>query len=87
MAALDAMSAHHCDNAFFDVKFGCNPFGITLATPSNMMHLFESGIVKHVCQTFVHEFPWWCNTSHNAQLPPLAGHDVCIPLVGAYSPG
>jgi hypothetical protein len=53
MAALDAMSAHHCDNAFFDIKFGHNPFGITLATPSDMMHLFESGIVKCACQTFV----------------------------------
>jgi hypothetical protein len=53
MATLDAMSAHHCDNAFFDIKFGHNPFGITLATPSDMMHLFESGIVKRVCQTFV----------------------------------
>jgi hypothetical protein len=53
MAALDAMLAHHCDNAFFDIKFGHNPFGITLATPSDMMHLFESGIVKRVCQTFV----------------------------------
>jgi hypothetical protein len=53
MAALDAMSAHCCDNAFFDIKFGHNPFGIMLATPLDMMHLFESGIVKHVCQTFV----------------------------------
>jgi hypothetical protein len=53
MAALDAMSAHCCDNAFFDIKFGHNPFGITLTTPSDMMHLFESGIVKCVCQTFV----------------------------------
>jgi hypothetical protein len=53
MAALDAMSAHRCDNAFFDIKFGHNPFGITLATPSDMMHLFELGIVKRVCQTFV----------------------------------
>ena len=53
MAALDAMSAHHCDNAFFDIKFGHNPFGITLATPSDMMHLFKLGIVKHVCQMFV----------------------------------
>jgi hypothetical protein len=53
MATLDAMLAHHCDNAFFDIKFGHNPFGITLATPLDMMHLFESGIVKHVCQTFV----------------------------------
>jgi hypothetical protein len=53
MAALDAMSAHRCDNAFFDIKFGHNPFGIMLATPSDMMQLFESGIVKRVCQTFV----------------------------------
>ncbi len=35
------------------MKFGYNPFGITLAPPLDMMHLFESGIVKHVCQTFV----------------------------------
>jgi hypothetical protein len=53
MAALDAMSAHRCDNAFFDIKFRHNPFGITLTTPSDMMHLFESSIVKCVCQTFV----------------------------------
>jgi hypothetical protein len=53
MAALDAMLAHCCDNAFFDIKFGHNPFGIMLATPSDTMHLFESGIVKCVCQTFV----------------------------------
>jgi hypothetical protein len=50
IAALDAMSAHHCDNAFFDIKFGHNPFGIMLATPSDMMHLFKSGIVKRICQ-------------------------------------
>jgi hypothetical protein len=38
-ATLDAMLAHHCDNAFLDMKFGHNPFGIMLATPSDMMHL------------------------------------------------
>jgi hypothetical protein len=53
MATLDAMSAHRCDNAFFDMKFGHNPFGITLTTPLDMMHLFKSGIIKHVCQMFV----------------------------------
>jgi hypothetical protein len=36
MAALDAMSAPCCDNAFFVIKFGHNPFGITLTTPSDM---------------------------------------------------
>jgi hypothetical protein len=53
MAALDAILAHHCDNAFFNMKFGHNPFGIMLATPLDMMHLFELGIIKCVCQTFV----------------------------------
>jgi hypothetical protein len=53
MATLDAMLAHRCDNAFFDMKFSHNPCGIMLATPSDMMHLFESSIVKRDCQTFV----------------------------------
>jgi hypothetical protein len=35
------------------MKFGHNPFAITLTTPLDMMHLFESGIVKRVCQMFV----------------------------------
>jgi hypothetical protein len=53
MVALDAMLAHHCENAFFDIKFGHNPFGITLTTPADMIHLFKLGIVKCVCQMFV----------------------------------
>ncbi len=53
MATLDAMLAHHCDNAFFDMKFGHNPFGIMLTTPLDMMHLFKSSIVKCVCQMFL----------------------------------
>jgi hypothetical protein len=35
-ALLDAMSAHHCDNAFFDIKFRHNPFGITLTFVDSM---------------------------------------------------
>jgi hypothetical protein len=123
MAALDVMSAHRCDNAFFDIKFGHNPFGTTYARHS-IRHdalIRKSGIVRRVCQTFVdsmstdvrvrvdnfmetlfrsqrttlsnscseqplHQLPWWCNnTSHDAQLPPLARHDVGFPLVVAYS--
>jgi hypothetical protein len=53
MGTLDAMAAHRCDNAFFDINFSHNPFGITLTTPSDMMHLFKLGIVKCVYQTFV----------------------------------
>jgi hypothetical protein len=52
LAALDGMSVHHCKNAFFDIWFGHNPFGIMLATPSDMMHLYKSGILKQVCQSF-----------------------------------
>jgi hypothetical protein len=48
MTTLDTMSAHHCHNAFFDVKFGHNPFGITLTTPSDMIH-FISGVENTVC--------------------------------------
>jgi hypothetical protein len=46
LAALDSMLAHHCQSAIFDVQFGHNPFGIMLATPSDMIHLYESGILK-----------------------------------------
>jgi hypothetical protein len=46
LEALDGMSVHHCKNAFFNIQFSHNPFGIMLATPSDMMHLFESGILK-----------------------------------------
>jgi hypothetical protein len=52
LEALDGMSAHHCQNAFFDISFGHNPFGIMLAMPSDMMHLYKSGILKQVCQSF-----------------------------------
>ena len=53
IGALHDMSAHRCTNSFFEINFGYNPFGITLATPSDMMHLYESGIVRRVCQAFV----------------------------------
>jgi hypothetical protein len=53
LAALNSMLAPHCQNAFFDIQFGHNPFGIILTTPSDMMHLvYESGILKQVCQSF-----------------------------------
>ncbi len=52
LQALNGMSAHHCQNAFFEIRLGHNPFGIMLATPSDMMHLYESGILKCICQSF-----------------------------------
>jgi hypothetical protein len=52
LEALDGMSAHHCQNAFFDIRFGHNPFAIMLAMLSDMMHLYKSDILKQVCQSF-----------------------------------
>jgi hypothetical protein len=72
MATLDAMSAHHCDNAFFDMKFDNNPFGITLATPSDMMLLFESGIVKRVCQMFVDSMSMNVRVQPHGKIVPFA---------------
>jgi hypothetical protein len=72
MATLDAMSAHHCDNVFFDMKFDNNPFGITLATPSDMMLLFESGIVKHVCQMFVDSMSMNVRVQPHGKIVPFA---------------
>jgi hypothetical protein len=51
--ALKAMSTHFCDNALFQVDFSYNPLGVTLATPTDMMHLFESGMIPRVLRSFV----------------------------------
>lgn len=51
--ALHRLSTHICDSAFYDVFFGENKFGICLATPVDMMHLFELGILTYVVDLFV----------------------------------
>jgi hypothetical protein len=51
--ALKATSTHFCDKALFQVDFGYNPLGVMLATPTDMMHLFESGMISRVFQSFV----------------------------------
>ena len=53
LKALADTSTHVCDNAFSKLDFGYNPFGITLATPTDMMHAFESGIMPRVLKCFV----------------------------------
>lgn len=50
--ALKLTSSHYVDNAFFQVDFGSNQYGVTAATASDMMHLFESGIIKRVLNEF-----------------------------------
>ncbi len=53
LKALAYTSTHVCDNAFSKLDFGYNPFSITMATPSDMMHAFISGIMPHVLNCFV----------------------------------
>jgi hypothetical protein len=50
--ALKATSTHFCDNAL-SIDFGYNSLGVTLATPTDMMHLFKSGTIPRVLQSFV----------------------------------
>lgn len=50
---LKELSTHNVYNAFFDAEFGSNPFGIIAATPPDMMHMFELGILKYLFQIFV----------------------------------
>jgi hypothetical protein len=51
--ALKATSTHFCDNALFRVDFGYNPLGVTLATPTDMMHLFELGTIPRVLRSLI----------------------------------
>ncbi len=53
LKALADTSTHVCDNAFSKLDFSYNPFGITLVTPSDMMHVFESGLMPRVLKCFV----------------------------------
>jgi hypothetical protein len=53
LQALADTSTHVCDNDFSKLDFGYNPFGITLATPLDMMHAFESGIMPRVLNCFI----------------------------------
>jgi hypothetical protein len=51
--ALGKMSTHAGDNILFDLEYGANKFGITLATPTDMMHACESGLIQYVNKIFV----------------------------------
>jgi hypothetical protein len=47
------MSTHWGNNILFRMSYGANKFGITLATPGDMMHACESGIIKYMNKVFV----------------------------------
>ena len=46
-----------CDNAFHQVDFGDNIYGITRATAIDSMHVLDIGIVKHVTRVFFDLMP------------------------------
>ena len=50
---LQNLSMHVVDNAFFGLDYGANKHGILLGTPSDMMHLYELGILCYVLALFV----------------------------------
>jgi hypothetical protein len=51
------MSTHAGDNILFELMYGANRFGITLATPTDMMHACESGLIKYINKVFVSSMP------------------------------
>jgi hypothetical protein len=51
--ALAKMSTHFGQNILFSMEYGANKFGITLATPTDMMHANECGLMKYIIKVFV----------------------------------
>lgn len=49
---LDSISQNPIDNAFSDVWFGSNTYGITAATPTDCMHAFLHGIVEYCAKIY-----------------------------------
>ena len=46
-------SSHVVDNAFFKLNFGPNPSGIFGATPTDLMHAFEEGLVPYFLHVLI----------------------------------
>ena len=50
-------SSHVVDNAFFKLNFGPNPSGIFGATPTDLMHAFEEGLVPYFLHVLIDPLP------------------------------
>jgi len=46
------LSLHVCENPWFELDYGVNPHGLLAATPTDMMHLFELGVISYVIEMF-----------------------------------
>ena len=52
------LSSHVVDNSFFKLKFGsCNISGIFGATPTNLMHAFEEGVIPYFMEVVIDPMP------------------------------
>ena len=52
-----ALGQHKVGNAFFPISFGNSPCGIFGATPTDLMHALEEGIIKYITDTFLAPMP------------------------------
>ena len=52
---LHSISQHIHENSYSDINFGCNINGINTATPVDIMHLFNEGIIKYVLETIINK--------------------------------
>ncbi len=46
------MSTHLVDSPLYQLDYGSNNIGVTLATATDMMHAFELGILHHLLKVF-----------------------------------
>ncbi len=52
---LKSVAVHKHDNVFFKLNFGYNKHGTYFATHADMMHAFQSGVMKYVMEVFVNQ--------------------------------
>ena len=52
-SALTEMSTHLVDSPLYQLDYGSNDIGVTMATATDMMHAFESGILPHLLKVFM----------------------------------
>jgi hypothetical protein len=50
--ALTEMSTHLVDSPLYQLDYGSNNIGVTLATATDMMHAFKLGILHHLLKVF-----------------------------------
>ena len=52
MQLLKQLSIHPVSNPWFELDYGANAHGLLAATPADMMHLFDLGILPYVIEVF-----------------------------------